>query len=78
MTHRRQALVFSHHEPRGDTWMPVSSSGETVHSVASVLNLFQVDTTRAYERPRPTGKASENFAGPVDFETPRPDLPVHF
>ena len=21
---------------------------------------------------------SENFAGPVDFETPRPDLPVHF
>ena len=22
--------------------------------------------------------ASENFAGPVDFETPRPDLPVHF
>ena len=23
-------------------------------------------------------QASENFAGPVDFETPRPDLPVHF
>ena len=23
-------------------------------------------------------RASENFAGPVDFETPRPDLPVHF
>ena len=22
-------------------------------------------------------RASENFAGPVDFETPRPDLPVH-
>ena len=22
--------------------------------------------------------ASENFAGPIDFETPRPDLPVHF
>ena len=21
---------------------------------------------------------SENFAGPVDFETPRPDLSVHF
>ena len=21
-------------------------------------------------------RASENFAGPVDFETPRPDLPV--
>ena len=24
---------------------------------------------RANERPRPTGKASENFAGPVDFAT---------
>ena len=23
-------------------------------------------------------RASENFAGPVDFETPMPDLPVHF
>ena len=23
-------------------------------------------------------RASENFAGPVDFETPRPDLPVRF
>ena len=23
-------------------------------------------------------RASGNFAGPVDFETPRPDLPVHF
>ena len=23
-------------------------------------------------------RASENFAGPEDFETPRPDLPVHF
>ena len=23
-------------------------------------------------------RASENFAGPVDFETSRPDLPVHF
>ena len=23
-------------------------------------------------------RASENFTGPVDFETPRPDLPVHF
>ena len=23
-------------------------------------------------------RASENSAGPVDFETPRPDLPVHF
>ena len=23
-------------------------------------------------------RASENFAGPLDFETPRPDLPVHF
>ena len=23
-------------------------------------------------------RASENFAWPVDFETPRPDLPVHF
>ena len=23
-------------------------------------------------------RASENFAGPVDFETPWPDLPVHF
>ena len=23
-------------------------------------------------------RASENFAGPVDFETPRADLPVHF
>ena len=23
-------------------------------------------------------RASENFAGPVDFKTPRPDLPVHF
>ena len=23
-------------------------------------------------------RASENVAGPVDFETPRPDLPVHF
>ena len=23
-------------------------------------------------------RASENFAGPVDFETPLPDLPVHF
>ena len=23
-------------------------------------------------------RANENFAGPVDFETPRPDLPVHF
>ena len=23
-------------------------------------------------------RASENIAGPVDFETPRPDLPVHF
>ena len=23
-------------------------------------------------------RASENFAGPVDFETPRPDLPEHF
>ena len=23
-------------------------------------------------------QASEHFAGPVDFETPRPDLPVHF
>ena len=23
-------------------------------------------------------RASENFAGPVDFETPRPNLPVHF
>ena len=23
-------------------------------------------------------RASENFAGPVDFETPQPDLPVHF
>ena len=23
-------------------------------------------------------RASENFAGPVDFETPRRDLPVHF
>ena len=23
-------------------------------------------------------RASENFAGPVDFETLRPDLPVHF
>ena len=23
-------------------------------------------------------RVSENFAGPVDFETPRPDLPVHF
>ena len=23
-------------------------------------------------------RASENLAGPVDFETPRPDLPVHF
>ena len=23
-------------------------------------------------------RASENFAVPVDFETPRPDLPVHF
>ena len=23
-------------------------------------------------------RASENFAGPVDFETPRPYLPVHF
>ena len=23
-------------------------------------------------------RASENFAGPVDFETPGPDLPVHF
>ena len=23
-------------------------------------------------------RASENYAGPVDFETPRPDLPVHF
>ena len=23
-------------------------------------------------------RASENFAGPVDFETPRQDLPVHF
>ena len=23
-------------------------------------------------------RASENFAGPVDFETTRPDLPVHF
>ena len=23
-------------------------------------------------------RASENFAGPVDFETPRSDLPVHF
>ena len=22
-------------------------------------------------------RASENVAGPVDFETPRPDLPVH-
>ena len=21
---------------------------------------------------------SDNFAGPLDFETPRPDLPVHF
>ena len=24
------------------------------------------------------GRAGENFAGPVDFETPRPDMPVHF
>ena len=23
-------------------------------------------------------RASENFAGPVDFERPRPDLPLHF
>ena len=23
-------------------------------------------------------RASENFAGPEDFETPWPDLPVHF
>ena len=23
-------------------------------------------------------RASKNFAGPVDFETQRPDLPVHF
>ena len=23
-------------------------------------------------------RASENFVGPVDFETPMPDLPVHF
>ena len=23
-------------------------------------------------------RASEHFAGPVDFETPRPDLHVHF
>ena len=23
-------------------------------------------------------RVSEHFAGPVDFETPRPDLPVHF
>ena len=23
-------------------------------------------------------RVSENFAGPVDFETPRPALPVHF
>ena len=23
-------------------------------------------------------RASENFAVPVDFKTPRPDLPVHF
>ena len=23
-------------------------------------------------------RASENFDGPVDFETPRPYLPVHF
>ena len=23
-------------------------------------------------------RASENLAGPVDFETPRPYLPVHF
>ena len=23
-------------------------------------------------------RAIENFAGPVDFETTRPDLPVHF
>ena len=23
-------------------------------------------------------RASENFAGPVDFETPRPDWPVQF
>ena len=23
-------------------------------------------------------RASENFAGAIDFETPRPDLPVHF
>ena len=23
-------------------------------------------------------RAIENFAGPVDFETPRPDLPVYF
>ena len=37
-----------------------------------------MDAARAYERSRPTGQASENFAGPVDFETHRPDLPVHF
>ena len=23
-------------------------------------------------------RVGENFAGPADFETPRPDLPVHF
>ena len=23
-------------------------------------------------------RPSDNFAGPVDFETPRPDWPVHF
>ena len=33
---------------------------------------------RANEIHGQQARASENFAGPVDFETPRPDLPVHF
>ena len=40
-----------------------------------MLTLWQPGLMKDHDH---QARASENFAGPVDFETPRPDLPVHF
>ena len=42
---------------------------------ALALELLQPGLMKDHDQ---QARATENFAGPVDFETPRPDLPVHF
>ena len=54
----------------------------TVYTVYIFISNEKAESTsflnRAYERPRPTGQGQWKFCWACRFETPRPDLPVHF